>query len=90
MARLVRVIVIVLLACAGMTGPTYAATEKPATAEPAEIAQPLTPETVRDLVSRLSDEEVRKLLIEQLDRNSARPAAKDDAGMGMMGTIRIN
>lgn len=90
MAVLVRVIVIALLAYAGMSVPVAAAIEKPANAEATTLRQPLSPEAVRDLVSRLSDEEVRKLLIDQLDRNGARPAAKDDGGMGMMGMVADN
>jgi moderate conductance mechanosensitive channel len=90
MAVLIRVIVIALLACSVATGTFAASTDKPAEAAAATLPQPLTPEAVRDLVSRLSDEEVRKLLIEQLDRNSPRPAARDEAGMGMMGTMGDN
>lgn len=90
MAVLVRVIVIALLAHAGMSVPMAAAIEKPANAEATRLPQPLTPETVRDLVSRLSYEQVRRLLIEQLDRSSARPAGKDEAGMGMLGMMADN
>jgi len=90
MAVLIQVIVVVLLALAGMTGACAAATDASANAASAKLTQPLTPETVRDLVSRLSDEEVRKLLIEQLDRGAARPAGKDDAGMGMLGMMADN
>ena len=90
MTALIRVIVVMLLACAGAGGTLAAAADKPANAEAAKLPEPLTPGAVRDLVSRLSDEEVRKLLIEQLDRSSPRPAAKDDAGKGMMGAMADN
>jgi small-conductance mechanosensitive channel len=89
MTALVRVIVVSLLACIWATGTLAASTDKPAEAAAAKPTQPLTPEAVREMVSRLSDEDVRKLLIEQLDRGSARPAAKDDAGMAMMGTMAV-
>jgi len=55
----------------------------------ARLPEPLTPETARDLVSRLSDEEVRKLLLQQLDRAAARPAEKQQAtsATGMLGAV---
>ena len=53
----------------------------------AALSEPLTKEAVRELVSRLSDEEVRRLLIEQLDRGAA-PVAGEAAGMaGMVGEM---
>ena len=49
------------------------------------LPEPLTHESVRELVSRLSDEEVRKLLLDQLDRAAVAPAkAKGDKGMSGM------
>lgn len=68
-----------------LAGAALAATAQPASTTSA-LSQPLTPEATRDLVSRLSDEDVRKLLIEQLDRASA-PAAQPQAGMAMMGAM---
>src|SRR5688572_28500652 len=84
-AHLVRAVALAWLACAGGVGAANAAQSPPG--EVATLPQPLTREASRDLVSRLSDAEVRKLLIEQLDRNSPPPAAKPDGGMGMMGTM---
>jgi small-conductance mechanosensitive channel len=65
-----------------------AALAKDAAAAPAKLPEPLTPETARELVSRLSDEEVRKLLLQQLDR-AAQPGgkAKDGAGADMLGNV---
>ena len=48
------------------------------------MPEPLTHESVRELVSRLSDEEVRKLLLDQLDRAAAPAKAKGDKGMSGM------
>jgi small-conductance mechanosensitive channel len=48
------------------------------------LPEPLTKESVRELVSRLSDEEVRKLLLDQLDRAAAPAKAKGDKGMSGM------
>ena len=67
------------------------AASHPATKPPA-LPQTLTQESVRDLVSRLSDEQVRSLLLEQLDRaalaESAAPAARGKHGMmGMAGVV---
>jgi moderate conductance mechanosensitive channel len=90
MAALIRVVVITFLACVGATGSLAASTDMPTEVPAAKLAQPLTPEAIRDMVSRLSDEEVRKILIEQLDRTNARPAAKNEAGMGMMGMVGNN
>lgn len=35
---------------------------------PVEIPEDLTPQEVRDLIARLSDEEVREIVIKQLDK----------------------
>ena len=48
------------------------------------LPEPLTKESVRELVSRLSDEEVRKLLLDQLDRAAAPAKAKGNQGMSGM------
>ena len=48
------------------------------------LPEPLTHESVRELVSRLSDEDVRKLLIDQLDRSAAPERAKGDKAMSGM------
>lgn len=55
----------------------------------ATLPSPLTPEAVRELVSRLSDAEVRKLLIEQLDRAAVKPQARGQAmsGTGMLDMV---
>ncbi len=53
------------------------APSSPATA-PATLPAPLTPEAIRELISRLSDTEVRKLLINQLDRAAVKPADGGD------------
>lgn len=61
-----------------------AAPQPPATsAAPATLPEPLTKDAVRELVSRLSDAEVRRLLIEQLDRGAA-PETQPAAGMSDM------
>jgi small-conductance mechanosensitive channel len=53
------------------------APSNPATA-PATLPEPLTPEAIRELISRLSDTEVRKLLINQLDRAAVKTEADGD------------
>jgi moderate conductance mechanosensitive channel len=60
------------------------AVAKDAAATTAPLPDPLTPETARELVSRLSDEEVRKLLLQQLDRAAAQPAQKPGPATGSM------
>ena len=61
-------------------------------ATPAPVQETLSKESARDLVSRLSDEEVRRLLLEQLDRaaaaGTAAPAGRGSgASMGMAGVV---
>jgi small-conductance mechanosensitive channel len=74
----------------GGGGPAAAQAPAPAPAPGAPaLPEPLTPEAVRELVARLSDAEVRQLLLAQLDRAAAPAgaAAAPDAGMvGMMET----
>ena len=55
-----------------------------ATSAATALPEPLTHDSVRELVSRLSDEEVRKLLIDQLDRSAAPAKAKGDKAMSGM------
>jgi len=50
-------------------------------------AQPLPPDAVRDLVSRLSDEDVRRVLIERLDA-TARSEANGDGLGGMVQDLQ--
>ena len=49
------------------------------TAEPAALPDPLTPEAVRELVSRLSDAEVRSLLLQRLDAVASENLADDES-----------
>jgi hypothetical protein len=48
------------------------------------LPEPLTHDSIRELVSRLSDEDVRKLLIDQLDRSAVPAKAKGDRAMSGM------
>src|SRR5262245_40067400 len=70
-----------LLAASGSVAPARAQ-DKPAKV-PA-LPEPLTRETIRELVARLSDAEVRQLLIAQLDRAAAPAASAGQAGAAMM------
>lgn len=54
-----------------------------------EIPEDLTPETVRDLVSRLSDAEVRDLLLQRLDAVAEANAETADASSGLGDLPRI-
>jgi small-conductance mechanosensitive channel len=51
------------------------------------LPEPLTKESIRELVARLSDDEVRKLLLDQLDRAAAAAPASAKEGMGMSGMV---
>ena len=46
-----------------------------------ELPDPLTPEAIDALVARLSDAEVRDLLLQQLDRMADPSASADDDGL---------
>jgi len=58
-----------------------------AAAKAPALPEPLTKESVRELVSRLSDEEVRKLLLDQLDRAAAAAPARPKDGMSMTAMV---
>jgi small-conductance mechanosensitive channel len=73
-----------------------AAAETPPTATPPGVAlpEPLTPEAIRELVARLSDQEVRALLLAQLEKAAAPPAGPAEGMAPMMrgmeaGTDRL-
>lgn len=79
------------VACAAMavvpaSAQTHATKPKPAATA---LPEPLTQEAVRELVSRLSDEQVRQLLLEQLDR-AALATAKTRGDQGMSGMVEQN
>ena len=81
--------VLVAVVWAAVTALPASAQTKSALGDATALPQPLTQESVRELVSRLSDEEVRQLLIEQLDRAAIAPAkATDDMGMSGMVELR--
>jgi small-conductance mechanosensitive channel len=70
-----------VLALAGPAG----AEDAPAGSVSPALPEPLTRDAIRELVARLSDAEVRQLLMEHLDRlAAARPPASSPEGMGMM------
>lgn len=52
-----------------------------------ELPVPLTPETVRDLVSRLSDDQVRALLLDRLDAVAEEQAVTVEPGEGLVTRI---
>ena len=87
-ARSLRALLFLFAAlfCLVATLPPALAKEKGGAAktEATKLPDPLTKESIRELVSRLDDAEVRALLIKQLDRAAAAPPAKkadDMAGM---------
>ena len=61
--------------------------DAPAAASVPALPQPLTKESIRELVARLSDDDVRKLLLDQLDRAATTTPAAAKAGMGMSGMV---
>jgi small-conductance mechanosensitive channel len=66
-----------ILFCATLAGlPALAKDGKPAKHQEVALPDPLTKESIRELVSRLSDAEVRALLVKQLDRAAVPAPAK--------------
>ena len=63
------------------------AKDAPAAASVPALPQPLTKESIRELVARLSDDDVRKLLLDQLDRAATAAPANAKPGMGMSGMV---
>jgi small-conductance mechanosensitive channel len=88
--RVCRAIAVGLLALVvaavapGAAGAQDKATKAKTAATAAALPEPLTHDSIRELVSRLSDEEVRKLLIDQLDRSAAPAKATGDKAMSGM------
>ena len=75
------------LACVAVTLPASAAgPAATTTANVPRLPETLTRESARDLLSRLSDAEVRTLLLEQLDRAAA-PVSKPGPSKGGMGEM---
>jgi small-conductance mechanosensitive channel len=67
----------------------------PVAAKAPALPQELTPESIRDALSKMSDQEVRSLLIEQLDRAAkasagASPADGMMAKAGMAGMMEVD
>jgi small-conductance mechanosensitive channel len=56
--------------------------------KPPTLPEPLTREAIRELVARLSDAEVRQLLVAQLDRVAASAPAQPEAGMSAASMAR--
>jgi small-conductance mechanosensitive channel len=84
--RMCRALAACLLAVAVVAAaPTFAQgkSSKPKH-DPTTLPEPLTHDSIRELVSRLSDEDVRKLLINQLDRAAVPGKGKDAAMSGMV------
>ena len=73
---------IAVVLAAGAVFPAMAKDPLATAAVPA-LPEPLTKEAVRELVSRLSDDEVRRLLLDQLDRAAAAEPVTSKAGKGM-------
>ena len=69
---------------AGVAAKDAAPAAQPAAA--AKLPEPLTPEAIRELVARLNDDQVRALLIEQLDRGAVKQKA-DGSMSDMVGSM---
>ena len=78
------------MACAAILAFPAGAQSNAAKSEISTLPVPLTPEAVRELVSRQSDAQVRQLLIEQLDRAAAAPAKAQGGDKGMSGMVVQN
>jgi small-conductance mechanosensitive channel len=90
--RVRRASVVGLVALALAAGVAFPASAQNPPAEPkvSVLPEPLTKESVRELVARLSDDEVRKLLLDQLDRAAAAALVPGKAEAGMAGMVEHN
>ena len=84
-------IVVLALACLTAAG-AIAAEPVPGGAagtadEAVSLPQPLSPQTIRDLVARLSDDQVRALLLAQLDRAANESPQAPGETVGMVGEL---
>ena len=79
-------ILLALLLCADPVGmrAALAQDEAAAAAAPTALPEPLTREALRDLLARLSDAEVRELLLAQLDREISEADAAEAPMIGDM------
>ena len=85
MCRAMAVGLLTLAVAAIAVGPAGAQSHSGKTkAASTALPEPLTHDSIRELVSRLSDEDVRKLLIDQLDRSAAPATGKGDKAMSGM------
>ncbi|MFV0515456.1 MAG: mechanosensitive ion channel family protein [Jhaorihella sp.] len=90
MAHLFRLCMLVLGVFVWSALPVQAQTgAQPGTAAPAgiELPDPLTPAAVREMVSRMSDDQVRSLLLERLDAVAREEAAGTVTKPGLMTRI---
>ncbi|MBI3002377.1 MAG: hypothetical protein HYY54_01880, partial [candidate division NC10 bacterium] len=70
--------------------PPAAAETSPKAAPPGvALPEPLTPEAIRELVARLSDQEVRALLLAQLEKAAAPPAGPGEGMAPMMRGMHV-
>jgi small-conductance mechanosensitive channel len=60
------------------------------TSEPVTLPEPLSPQTVRELVARLSDDQVRELLLAQLDKVAAAEAPATVQTVGMVDELEAD
>jgi len=67
--------------------PGVPGSEAGAGSEAVRLPEPLSPETIRDLVARLSDDQVRALLLAQLDRAAGESPAAPGHTLGMVGEL---
>ena len=75
---------LVLASAFGAMNPVFAADAPAKSAAPA-LPEPLTKEAAREALSRMSDQQVRELLLQQLDRAAAAQAKPSTPNMSAMG-----
>ncbi|MDH3661376.1 MAG: mechanosensitive ion channel [Alphaproteobacteria bacterium] len=86
LSRLLFIPLVMLIALSPSTGAAQSVfpSEDATSAIPALTDEQLTPETISDMVSRLSDEEVRALLLQRLGAVAAAKAAEADGGGSLL------
>lgn len=78
--------VCLLVGCSADIAAAAESSDQPS--KPPTLPEPLTREAIRELVARLSDEEVRQLLVAQLDKAAASGTAQPEVGMSPTSMAR--
>ncbi|WP_170600621.1 mechanosensitive ion channel family protein [Ruegeria arenilitoris] len=87
MTSLLRLFLMALVSVTFLARPSMAQSTSEPTTSHVTIPEDLTPEQVDDLVARMSDDQVRAILLERLDAVAAKQAETQTSRKGLLQTI---